>query len=130
MARVVHFELHADEPERAAKFYSTCFGWEFHKWDGPMDYWLITTGPREEMGIDGGMVKRMVAIDGKAVIAYVGIIAVEDIDATIQKVEQQGGTIEYPKDAIPGVGLLAYFKDTEGNIFGALQPDMSTQMKP
>lgn len=77
------------------------------------------------MGIDGGMGRRTVPIDGKAVIAYVGIIGVEDLDATIACVEKNGGRIEVPKDAIPGVGVLAYFKDTEGNTFGALQPDMS-----
>lgn len=125
MPRVVHFEIHADVPERAVKFYSACFGWEFHKWEGPFDYWLIKTGPEGEMGIDGGMGKRTVPIDGKALTAYVGVIGVEDLDATIKAVEQHGGRVEVPKDVIPGVGLLAYFRDTEGNFFGALQPDMS-----
>ena len=37
MARVVHFEIHADDPERAAKFYEAAFGWSVSKWDGPMD---------------------------------------------------------------------------------------------
>jgi len=53
MTRVVHFEIHADDPERAAAFYRSVFGWEIRKWDGPFDYWLVMTGPREEMGIDG-----------------------------------------------------------------------------
>jgi len=125
MPRVVHFEIHADDPERAKKFYNTCFGWQFRKWEGPFDYWLITTGPKDEMGIDGGMGKRTITIDGKAIIAYVGIIGVGDLDATISTVVKNGGTVEIPKDVIPGVGVLAYFKDTEGNFFGALQPDMS-----
>ncbi|HEY0720221.1 MAG TPA: VOC family protein [Gammaproteobacteria bacterium] len=127
MPRVVHFELHADVPERAIAFYSHCFGWEFHKWEGPFDYWLITTGPKEQVGIDGGMMKRMVPIDSKAVIAYVGILGVEDLDSTIATVVKRGGTVEVPMEPIPGVGWLAYFKDTEGNIFGALQPDMETK---
>ena len=71
------------------------------------------------------MGKRTTPIDGKAVTAYVGIIGVENLDATIKAVERQGGKIEVPKDTIPGVGVLAYFRDTEGNLFGALQPDMS-----
>lgn len=58
MPRVVHFEIHADDPERAAAFYSSVFGWEIMKWDGPFDYWLVRTGPREEMGIDGGILRR------------------------------------------------------------------------
>lgn len=124
MSRIVHFEIHADDPERAIHFYSASFGWTFNKWEGPFDYWLITTGPREEMGIDGGMLKRTTSIDGQAVIAYVGIIGVEDLDATIHAVEEHGGAIVQPKDVVPGVGWLAYFKDTEGNLFGAMQPDM------
>ncbi len=127
MSRLVHFEIHADDPERASKFYSGCFGWEFRKWEGPLDYWLITTGPKEQMGIDGGMMRRAVPVDGKAVIAYVGILGVDDLDSTINVVVKSGGTVEAPKELIPGVGWLAYFKDTEGNLFGALQPDMTMQ---
>lgn len=77
------------------------------------------------MGIDGGLMKRMTPIDGEAVIAYVCTMGVEDLDSTIKRVEENGGTVAIPKDAIPGVGWLAYFKDTEGNLFGAMQSDMS-----
>ena len=51
------FEIHAENPERAAAFYTAVFGWKFQKWDGPMPYWLITTGT-EAPGINGGMVPR------------------------------------------------------------------------
>jgi len=125
MARVVHFELHADDPERAQRFYRACFQWQFHKWEGPFDYWLISTGPKEEMGIDGGMMCRTVPADGKGASAYVGILGVEDIDAAIAAVMQHGGAVEMPKGPVPGIGWLAYFRDTEGNLFGVLQPDMS-----
>lgn len=125
MSRVVHFEIHADDPERACKFYSASFGWEIHKWEGPIDYWLITTGPKEQMGIDGGMMLRATPIDGRAVTAYVGILGVADLDAAISAVVKNGGKVESPKEQIPGVGWVAYFRDTEGNLFGALQPDMS-----
>lgn len=56
MNRPTHFELHAGDPERAIKFYTAVFGWQFQKWDGPMPYWLINTG--EGAGINGGMVPR------------------------------------------------------------------------
>lgn len=46
MARIVHFEIPADDPERAIKFYEDVFGWEVQKWEGPFDYWLVTTGLR------------------------------------------------------------------------------------
>ena len=45
MARVVHFEIPADNPERALDFYGKLFGWQFQKYPGPQDYWLVTTGP-------------------------------------------------------------------------------------
>ena len=123
MARVVHFEIHAENPERAIQFYQKSFGWEFQKWEGPMDYWLVMTGPKDQPGIDGGLVPRQGEIDGQAVIAYVCTIDVPDIDATVTTVETIGGTIAVPKMAVPTVGWLVYFKDTEGNIFGAMQTD-------
>ena len=52
MARPVHFEIHADDPERAVEFYSAVLGWTFTKWEGPADYWLVTTGPDNEPGIN------------------------------------------------------------------------------
>ena len=58
MPRVTHFEVHADDPERAAKFYRDAFGWKIDKWEGPVDYWLVTTGTEDEPGIDGGLVVR------------------------------------------------------------------------
>ena len=123
MARVVHFEIHAENPERAIQFYQKSFGWEFQKWEGPMDYWLVMTGPKDQPGIDGGLVPRQGEIDGEAVIAYVCTIDVPDVDATVSTVENNGGTIAVPKMAVPTVGWLVYFKDTEGNIFGARQTD-------
>lgn len=58
MPRVVHFEINVDEPERAVKFYSDVFGWKIQKWEGSIEYWLITTGSSDEPGIDGGLMKR------------------------------------------------------------------------
>jgi predicted enzyme related to lactoylglutathione lyase len=58
MARVVHFELPADNPDRAVKFYSDVFGWKIKKWEGPVDYWLITTGEEKEPGINGAITTR------------------------------------------------------------------------
>ena len=123
MARVVHFEIHAENPERAAAFYRKVFDWQIAKWDGPVDYWPITTGPDSEPGINGAILQRQGPINGAAVIAYVCTIGVADIDATIANVMAQGGTEALPKMAVPGIGWLAYFKDTEGNVFGILQPD-------
>lgn len=127
MARVIHFEIHADQPERAVAFYTTALGWTFQKWDGPMPYWLITTG--QGPGIDGGLLQRRgpSPADGAAVNCYTCVVDTEDVDALIGKVAAAGGTCVVPKMAVPGVGYVAYFKDTEGNIFGAMQNDPSAR---
>jgi uncharacterized protein len=127
MSRVVHFEIHADSPDRAIQFYTTVFGWTFTRWPGGEDYWLITTGFKEDPGIDGGMIKRKVHSDGTAVIAYVCTIDVKSLDDTLAKVALSGGVTVIPKRPIPGVGWLAYSKDTEGNIFGIMQADPSAR---
>ena len=58
MPRVIHFEIPADNPDRAVRFYSDVFGWQFNKWEGPVEYWLITTGADGQPGINGGMLRR------------------------------------------------------------------------
>ena len=123
MPRVVHFEIHASDPERAVTFYEKVFGWSFQKWEGPMEYWLIVTGPDDKPGINGGLVRRRGEIDGEAVIAYVCTVDVDEIDKTTATVEENGGSIALPKMPIPGMGWLVYCKDTEGNIFGMMQGD-------
>jgi predicted enzyme related to lactoylglutathione lyase len=125
MGRVIHFEIHAQDPERAVKFYTAVFGWEMKKWDGPMEYWLVMTGDPQAPGINGGLLRRHgpPPNDGQAVNAYVCTIEVPSADATAAAVTANGGTIVVPKMAIPGLGWLFYFKDTEGNIFGAMHHD-------
>lgn len=129
MPRPMHFEIHAENPERAIKFYTDLFGWEFKKWDGPMPYWLINTGPEGEPGINGGLMNRMGGgpLDMAAVNAYVCTTGVTDVDASVAKAQSSGGTIAMPKMAVPGIGWLAYAKDTEGNIFGMMQPDAAAK---
>jgi predicted enzyme related to lactoylglutathione lyase len=121
MPRVIHFEVHAEQPERAIKFYRDVLGWEFTKWDGPQSYWLIKTGPDGQPGINGGMIPRRGAIDGQAVIAYVCTVDVPSVDEYVEKARAHGGSVAVPKMPIPGVGWRAYCKDTEGNIFGLMQ---------
>jgi predicted enzyme related to lactoylglutathione lyase len=122
MPRVVHFEIHSADPDAAAKFYSSIFGWKIFKWDGPVEYWLVQTG--DGPGIDGGIVRRQgdAPATGAAVNAYVCTIGVESLDETLDSIIAKGGDIAVPKNEIPGIGTLAYFKDLDGNIFGALQP--------
>jgi predicted enzyme related to lactoylglutathione lyase len=127
MPRVVHFEIHAGDPDRAVNFYTTLFGWTFQKWEGPMDYWLVTTGPDSQPGINGGLIRRQGEIDGQAVIAYVCTVDVANVDESTQTATSNGAQVVVPKMPIPGVGWLVYCKDTEGNIFGMMQNDPNAQ---
>jgi predicted enzyme related to lactoylglutathione lyase len=120
--RVTHFEVHAEQPERAIEFYSRVFGWKFERF-GNYEYWLIRTGDPDEPGIDGGLVRRRGAIDGRSVIAYVCTLDVDDLDATLAAVQAAGGKPVVAKFPVAATGFLAYAKDTEGNIFGMLQAD-------
>ena len=127
-ARVTHFEIHAENPDRAIAFYSKALGWEFNQWAG-QPYWLISTGPADQPGINGGLLPRRGdgPLEGQAVNAYVCTVLTDALDELLTVVPANGGSIAVPKMPIPGVGWLAYFKDTEGNIFGAMQNDPNAQ---
>jgi hypothetical protein len=118
MPRPIHFEIPADDVERASAFYRDVFGWKFDKWDGPMPYWMITTGGDGERGIDGGMMPRP-----EPGASTVNTIGVDSLDTILGTIERRGGKTVAPKMAIPGIGWLAYCIDTEGNTFGVMQAD-------
>jgi predicted enzyme related to lactoylglutathione lyase len=121
MPRVIHFEFAADNPERAAKFYSEVFGWESAKWGGPMDYWLVKTGA-DGPGIDGGILRYQDKMP-----RTINSVEVKSVDEYMEKATRSGGKVAKPKMAIPGVGYQAYFLDTEGNVVGVFQPDASAK---
>ena len=122
MPRVSYFDLSADEPERAIKFYKKVFGWEIKKWEGPFEYWLIKTGGKDELGIDGGLAKRVNPTD-----SLTPFINVDSLDEYLNKIRSNGGEILKPKSPIPGVGYMSIFKDTENNIFGLIEEDESAK---
>jgi uncharacterized protein len=122
MGRVVHFEIHAADPDRAERFYRRVFGWEIRRWEGaPVDYRLITTGDDGQPGINGAIVQRRGSVDGKAVTAFVCTVDVDDLAAIQASVAEAGGEQVADRQELPGVGAYAYFKDPEGNVFGAIQ---------
>ena len=125
MPRVIHFEIQAEDMDRAEKFYRDVFGWDFQKWDGPFEYVLVMTGKESEPGINGGLMPRKgpAPQDGAPLNAYSCVIEVEDIDEAGAAILKAGGTEALAKQKIPGIGWSAYYKDTEGNIFGLMQPE-------
>jgi predicted enzyme related to lactoylglutathione lyase len=117
MGRVVHFEIAADDIERAKKFYEI-FGWEITDSGMPgMEYWLAKTGEKGSMGIDGAIMPRSYSAQ-----PIRNTIAVDNIDEMIEKVKASGGKVTEQKNTIPGVGEYVNAVDSEGNTFGMLQP--------
>lgn len=126
-ARVVHFEIQADDLDRARAFYGDCFGWTFADWSQVTGspYWGIITGEDSEPGINGGLMARGggAPVSGAPVNGYVCTVQVEDYDLTEQKILAAGGTVAVPKTALPGMAWQGYYVDCEGNILGIHQPD-------
>ena len=124
MSRVIHFEIHAAQPQALIEFYTGLLGWTFTPWAGG-DYWLIDTGPADQPGINGGLVRRHGPSPAamQAVNAFVCTVQVEHLDALLAKTPDIGGSLALAKMAVPGVGWLGYIKDPDGNILGLMQRD-------
>jgi uncharacterized protein len=117
--KVVHFEVPADDVERANNFYGKAFGWRIASWPGN-EYHLVTTVetdengmPLEPGGINGGMLKRQEPITSPVIT-----IQVDDIESALKTVEQEGGAVVRGREPVGDMGFSAYFHDTEGNTVG------------
>lgn len=122
MPRVIHFELTADNLERANEFYSKVFGWKINKWDGPIEYWLVSTDGGNEHGINGAIMKRE---DPNT--STINTIDVPNLLDYMNSIKKNGGTVLTDKITVSGVGYFAYCKDTEGNTFGIMEEDESAK---
>ncbi len=121
MNNVAYFELQADDPERAASFYSEIFGWKFTKDENiPVDYWRI-----DGAGPFGGLFKRpaKTPLPECGTNAYVCSMQVENFDTTAEKILKAGGKVALPKFAVVGKCWQGYFLDLEGNTFGLFEVD-------
>jgi predicted enzyme related to lactoylglutathione lyase len=127
MSRVVHFEIQADDVERAKSFYGAVFGWSFEDYSHVTGsvYWGITTGPDDQPGINGGLLSRPAPAPapGQGTAAFVCTMVVDDYDATERRILAGGGQVALPKMALKGMAWQGYYLDTEGNVFGIHQPD-------
>jgi predicted enzyme related to lactoylglutathione lyase len=120
--KVIHFEIPAEDTERAVKFYQKVFGWKFDKYPGPMNYWLVKAGEDKEVGINGAITEK-----GNNVTATTNTISVASYEDAVKKIVVAGGKVLMPKMAVPGIGYMTYCKDTEGNVFGIMQTDSSAK---
>lgn len=120
--RVVHFEIPAEDEERARNFYNSAFGWNIQPMP-EMNYNIVMTTPSDDQGmpkepgaINGGMFRR----EGELKTPII-TLDVEDIDAALEKVGSLGGSTVEAKMAVGDMGFAAYFRDSEGNLMGLWQ---------
>lgn len=132
MGRVVHFEIHVDDMERAQKFYGDVFGWTFQDWSeyAGMPYYGAVTGD-SDLGVDGALMQRQGPRPrperNQPLNGYACTIGVDNYDLTEAKIIDGGGSVALPKYALPGMAWQGYYLDTEGNVFGLHQPDKNAK---
>ena len=126
MPTIVHFEIPADDVEKAKKFYTDLFGWKIEKLSvtddsrltsaataQPIEYWIITTtDDKGNKALGGGMMKRQ--MPEQQVTNYIGVKSVDEYSSKVQKL---GGKVVAPKHAVPGISYFAVCLDTENNAF-------------
>lgn len=120
-ASIVWFEIPADDPERAKKFYGSLFGWKIKKFPGMDDYWHIDTGG-DDSTPDGGLLTRK--HPAQPITNYIFVPSVEKASA---KVEKLGGTICKSKTAVPQMGYFAICRDPENNEFALWEKDQNAK---
>ena len=130
---VVHFEIHATEPQRLIDFYSELLGWTFTQF-GDMSYWSIQTGEgaigmdAPGRGINGGLTQRRgpAPAHGAPVNGANVVVGIEgSVDDLFQRGLDLGGSEAVPPMDMEGVGRVGYLLDPDGNVFGLISPVMS-----
>ena len=119
---VVHFAIHADDVERARRFYESVFGWRFEAW-GPPGFYNVDTGDGDHPGIHGALHGRDEPLTGTGVRGFTCTVAVDDLGEIRDRVVANGGSVQYDEMVIPTVGRHMQFLDTEGNEFAAMVYD-------
>jgi predicted enzyme related to lactoylglutathione lyase len=130
---VVHFEIHASEPQRLIDFYSELLGWKFTQF-GEMAYWAIDTGDgaiamnEPGRGINGGLTQRQGPAPGPGAPVN-GCDVVVGVDGSVDELFQKGlslgGTEALPLTDMEGIGRVGYLLDPDGNVFGLISPVLS-----
>jgi uncharacterized protein len=123
---LAHFAINADDVARARRFYERVFGWRFAPW-GPPGFYQIQTSDGAEPGPFGALQGRRELLPGERTHGFECTISVASIDDTAAAVLAAGGTVLLAKSVIMGVGSLMFFRDTEGNVFGAMQYDRGAE---
>ena len=117
--KMIHFEIPADDVQRAVNFYSALFGWKIEPVEG-MDYWMVDSGEKET--IQGGLMKRQ--HPSQQILDYIGVSSVSEY---AEKAAALGAKILVQKTPVPGIGYFVICMDTENNVFGLFEPDMKAK---
>src|SRR5688572_23098019 len=103
--QITHIEFPADDVERAQRFYSELFGWQYQTIPGFEDYFMFNTGPTDAIG--GAIGKR-----GESAPDNLRLyVETDSIDALLPRVTELGGSVSLEKTEIPGQGWYAVIKD-------------------
>jgi hypothetical protein len=131
---VVHFEIHASEPQRLIDFYSQLLGWQFSQF-GEMSYWSIVTGEgaignvagTAGHGINGGLTQRRGPKPelGAPVMGCNIVVAVDNVDVLMSRGVELGATVAMAAEDMQGVGRTGYLLDPDNNVFGMISTVMS-----
>ena len=124
--KMTHFAIHIDDIERAKSFYEEVFEWGFASY-GPPDFLQIKADKTENGELIGALQSRTYSPLSEKIIGLECTISVESVDEIIQRVINNGGQILMPKTAIPYVGWITKFLDTEGNLICAMESDNSAR---
>ena len=120
MNKLTHFDIHASDVERAKRFYERIFDWKFGTYSGAEEFYQVRASDGE---VIGAVQSRKYNAHSKDILGFECSIAVDDVEETTRRVEEAGGKTLMSKTAIPGVGWIAKFTDTEGNVFAAIRYD-------
>tara|TARA_R100001143_G_C3361089_1_gene135904 strand:+ start:964 stop:1335 length:372 start_codon:yes stop_codon:yes gene_type:complete len=123
---MTHFAIHIDDIERAKSFYDGVFDWGFNSY-GQSDFLQIKADKTKDGELIGALQSRNYSPVPEKLIGLECTISVENVDEIIERVKNNGGQLLMPKTAIPNVGWIAKFLDTEGNLICAMQYDSNTK---
>ena len=121
MPTVQHFEIAADDVNRAQEFYKNVFGWTMQRMNNPVrpeeDYWTFETKDNEgKRGLSGGLMKRQ--SPQQTVTNYITVLSIDEYSS---KINQSGGKIIIPKTTLPNMGFISVCLDSENNMFGLFE---------
>jgi predicted enzyme related to lactoylglutathione lyase len=121
--RPTHFEIPVDDPERAAAFYSSVFGWDIKAFPGSPSYYGLAGTGDSQPGIDGALMQRNAGAASTRIT--MGVDSIEDAS---ERITSQGGKVVQGKMPVPGMGYFATCEDTEGNSIGIFSVDPTATM--